>query len=322
MNGSTVLRTALNLSAAAALLCGCGGPQPPIAATGSGSQVSPLSGDDRVDKLPHHKTFRYIGQRQRFKVPAHVKTLTVVALGAAGAAAGTTSSGRSNDYFGRGGRVYAVIPVTPGETLTVVVGGQGSSLGGYNGGGKPGGPGNYGPCYGGGGASDVRENGRSINDRILVAAGGAGQGCGFDSASAVFGGSGGPTDGQDGGGLYGAGGGSGGKQRAGGAGGPGGPGYYGGHGGSGHSGKFGRGGAGGNGGLDPYYNRSNYKCAGGGGGGGGGGYYGGGGGGGGYNYQSFGGGGGSSYVEPAAQRLRMWRGWKTATGNGLVVFSW
>ncbi|HEX3369363.1 MAG TPA: glycine-rich protein, partial [Candidatus Cybelea sp.] len=182
MNGPAVLRSALNLIAAAALLSGCGGPPPPIATTRSASPVSPLSRIDRVDELPHHKTFRYVGKRQRFQVPAHVNTLTVIALGAAGAAAGTTSSGRSNDYFGRGGRVYAVIPVTPGETLTVVVGGQGSSLGGYNGGGEPG-PGYYGPCYGGGGASDARENGRSVNDRILVAAGGGGQGCGFDNAS-------------------------------------------------------------------------------------------------------------------------------------------
>ena len=35
-----------------------------------------------------------------------------------------------------------------------------------------------------------------------------------------------------------------------------------------------------------------------------------------------GGGGGSSYVEPGAFAQREWRGWKNATGNGIIVFSW
>jgi len=35
-----------------------------------------------------------------------------------------------------------------------------------------------------------------------------------------------------------------------------------------------------------------------------------------------GGGGGSSYIEPSARKYESWQGWKTATGNGLVVFSW
>lgn len=34
------------------------------------------------------------------------------------------------------------------------------------------------------------------------------------------------------------------------------------------------------------------------------------------------GGGGSSYIEPSVKRFRLWRGWKTATGDGLVVISW
>ncbi|MFY9720345.1 MAG: hypothetical protein WAK16_11965 [Candidatus Cybelea sp.] len=57
-----------------------------------------------------------------------------------------------------------------------------------------------------------------------------------------------------------------------------------------------------------------------GGGGGGGGYYGGGGGEGAVGY--WGGGGGSSYVERSATDVHFWDGWKNATGNGLVVFSW
>jgi hypothetical protein len=35
-----------------------------------------------------------------------------------------------------------------------------------------------------------------------------------------------------------------------------------------------------------------------------------------------GGGGGAYYVEPDAIKFRMWKGWKNAIGNGLVVCSW
>ncbi|HLY02417.1 MAG TPA: hypothetical protein VKR56_07950 [Candidatus Cybelea sp.] len=35
-----------------------------------------------------------------------------------------------------------------------------------------------------------------------------------------------------------------------------------------------------------------------------------------------GGGGGSSYIERSARKSETWKGWKTATGNGLVIFSW
>ena len=77
-----------------------------------------------------------------------------------------------------------------------------------------------------------------------------------------------------------------------------------------------------------------YSCSNGGnGGGGGGGYYGGGGGGGGGsgygNTGGFwpagggGGGGGSWYVETETQfNVQMWQGWRNATGNGLMLFSW
>ena len=316
------------------MLAGCGGSQPPIAAAdamlqGRASRNAVPQTNALANGLPYHHTFKYTGKRQSFKVPAGVSSITVVALGAAGAA-DLGSYGSYNDYFGRGSRVYAVIPVTPGETLPVLVGGQGSARGGFNGGGNPGytiSP--FGPCYGGGGASDVRENGDVLRDRVLVAAGGGGQGCGYINDRDVFGGSGGPAQGQDGGSQYGAGGGSGGTQSSGGSGGAGDPGGGSrkGRGRSGHSGALGHGGDGGDGGLDPHCNLSNYNCYGGGGGGGGGGYYGagGGGGGGGYEFEGSvggGGGGGSSYAEPSAQRVQMWRGWKTATSNGLVVFSW
>jgi hypothetical protein len=278
--------------------------------------------------LPNQKTFHYTGKMQSFKVPAGVTKITVVARGGAGA--GETSSSYSyREYFGRGGRVYAVLPVRPREILYVFVGGQGSlSAGGFNGGGSPGIDASGREGYGGGGASDVRRRGNTLRDRVLVAAGGGAQSCcGFS----LFGGKGGPQVGEAGESdySYGVGGGEGGTQSQGGAGGAGGIGSGSGSqdGTPGGSGTSGRGGSGGNGAIDGYCNRSNYQCAGGGGGGGGGGYYGGGGGGGGegdayYGAPGGGGGGGSSYVESRATRVQMWRGWKKATGNGLVVFSW
>jgi hypothetical protein len=35
-----------------------------------------------------------------------------------------------------------------------------------------------------------------------------------------------------------------------------------------------------------------------------------------------GGGGGSSYIEPAASKSHEWRGWKNATGNGVITIRW
>ena len=122
------------------------------------------------DTLPYHKTFDYTGAKQSFKVPSGVTSITVVALGAPGSGYGcnTKFHGRS-----RGGRVFAVIPVTPHQRLAVYVGGnrgESSSSGGFNGGGGAGG------ADGGGGASDVRVSRGGLRDRILVAGGGGGQG--------------------------------------------------------------------------------------------------------------------------------------------------
>lgn len=291
---------------AAALFAGCGASQPPVSA--------PATASNGGDSFPYHKTFHYTGNRQSFIVPENVKKLQVVALGAAGA-------GR-HMHFGRGGRVFAIIPVQPKERLYVIVGGRGSTGGGFNGGGNPGtGTGFAYPGFGGGGASDVREGGTSLSDRIVIAAGGGGQGCCLDY-SGVGGKGGGKIGGAGGNSYYGAGGGGGGTQEQGGAGGIG-NGYSE----DGFPGELGYGGQGAN--ARPYSscNGSNYSCQGGGGGGGGGGYYGGGGGAGGVSYYSggepgAGGGGGSSYIEGSAIKARFWRGWKTANGNGLVVFSW
>ncbi|HXO18126.1 MAG TPA: hypothetical protein VN909_08140, partial [Candidatus Dormibacteraeota bacterium] len=216
-----------------AVLAGCGG----------GGAVNAVSTVPAVpagyDVLTQHKTFRYTGSRQSFIVPAGVKKLTVVARGGMGA--GPASSGG-----GRMGRVFAIIPVTPGEQLYVFVGGAGSGqAGGFNGGGN-GGPGAYCDCtgYAGGGASDVRRGGYKLTDRILVAGGGGGNGANGDESYDVGGsggkgggsiagsGSSGSGDGSPGGG------GGGGTQNGGGTGGAGGSGT----GGSGIVGSLGVGG--------------------------------------------------------------------------------
>ena len=271
---------------------------------------------DIRESLPYHKTFYFTGKEQPFVVPSGVKRITVVALGAAG----------GGSKRGRGGRVYAEFPVMPGERLAIFVGGTANgNIGGFNGGGA--GFGEYGSTisYGGGGASDIREGGDKLQDRILVVGGGGGEGEAAFNDGIVYG-----AGGEGGCSVVGSGkscrntyafasysdaggGGGGGTHYAGGNGGAGGIGGYE-NGYPGTHGVRGKGGSGGQGASD--------------GGGGGGGYYGGGGGGGGaFTYGGYtggggGGGGGSSYITPRATKFRSWQGWYKATENGLVVFDW
>jgi hypothetical protein len=298
------LSCALSVGVVAALLCGCG--------SNANNAVMPLvAGMETSSK--HQRTFHYVDKGQAFKVPAGVKSITVVARGAQ--AAGTSGA--------RGGRVFAVLPATPGEMFYVYVGGAGDkTAGGFNGGADGGSEFGF-SATGGGGASDVRKDGRSLNDRVVVAGGGGGEGgAGYGESGlggnggGLIGGAGGNGNGSSSSG-YGGDGGGGGTQTAGGQGGFNGSGTGSG---SGASGKKGVGGAGGS-------DEGSYGYCGGAGGGGGGGYYGGGGGGCGSGFGSYpggggGGGGGSSYVAPSATRSKMWQGWKNATSNGLVVISW
>ncbi len=309
-------RYALGISAAASLLSACsGGSSVPIAE----STVAGASG------LKNHQTFSLTGNGQTFIVPAGVRRLTVVAHGGAGA--GSVDYG----YTGLPGRVYAVIPVHPGDKLYVFVGASGEH-GGFNGGGVGGAPGSgtY-QGYTGGGASDVRMGGDRLKDRIIVAAGGGASGDSVAYGDAP-GGNGGGLVGKSGGasGRGSGGGGGGGTQYQAGSGGAGGIGTQSRNGQPGGNGSLGLGGNGGDGG--PGNGCGSYGlCFGGPGGGGGGGYYGGGGGGGGGagyasegrsdGSQGGGGGGGSSYVEPRAITSRMWTGWRSG-GDGSVTFLW
>ncbi|MBF9140237.1 tail fiber domain-containing protein [Hymenobacter properus] len=233
-------------------------------------------------------TFNFTGAPQTYTVPTGVRSIMVTVAGSYGGYSASYAQG------GNGSRVQATLDVTPGEVLTLYVGGAGgngrsgasaSAPGGYNGGGS-----GYASAGGGGGASDIRRGGTALSNRIVTAGGGGGGGCESaadggasywygstsGSGSGTAGGQGGYTNAQSGSGYGGTGG------------------YdYSGGGAKGGDGSFGQGGSGsGSSANSPY--RS--------GGGGGGGYYGGGGGGTAnpVNYPSTniggGGGGGTSYV--------------------------
>ncbi|OON70107.1 hypothetical protein B0919_05040 [Hymenobacter sp. CRA2] len=117
-------------------------------------------------------TFNYTGGPQTWTVPLGVTSVQVDLAGARG----RTIDNCSNCYRGgRGGRVQATLAVTPGQVLTIEVGGDRgynpSTLyqdGGYNGGGRGSEP--------GGGATDIRIGGTGLAHRVLVAGGGGGSG--------------------------------------------------------------------------------------------------------------------------------------------------
>lgn len=130
---------------------------------------------------PTSVDFAATGSEQTWTVPAGVTSVDVTLCGAQGA---------SNDGTrgGLGAQVDAVLAVTPGEQLVITVGGAGSGAnGGFNGGGD-GGPTNG---VGGGGATDVRQGGTALSDRVLVAGGGGGTGPSDISPSPNGGGDGG-----------------------------------------------------------------------------------------------------------------------------------
>ncbi len=246
-------------------------------------------------------TYTYTGAEQTFVVPSCVTSIMVDAYGAEG---GTGNGGGTG---GMGGRVQATLPVTPGSTLYIYVGGQGGPSsngvhgpGGFNGG-ADGRSGYISNSFwvnggGGGGASDIRQSSNALANRILVAGGGAGGSLNSCGGASVGGAGGGLTGGDGGGpncGVYHMWG-NGGTQSAGGEGGF--NGFV----------KVGCDGTLGNGGgiCDSYY----------GGGGGGGGYYGGGGG------SLQGGGGGSSYVTPGATNVTHSQGIHSGHGSVMITY--
>lgn len=306
---------------AATLIAACGTLQPPIA-THDTTAVTP--------GFSHYRFFSYTGRKKTFKVPAGVSHLKITLYGANGGLGNYSCCSGFASSGGAGGMVTATIPVTPGESLAIFVGGSGGR-GGFNGGAAgAAGKASAAPssrscgCGGGGGASDVRQGGNELADRVLVAGGGGGGGTdGYDGST-----SGGTSDGGNGGyggaliggpgeaGSYklAGGGGGGGTQNAGGKGGaaPNGSSC------NGSEGTLGAGGPGGPG-----------RGCGAAGGGGGGGYYGGGGGGAGGDSTTGvrgsggGGGGGSSFTEARATHVKMTDGGNpTPHGDGTIIVFW
>ncbi|MFF3174712.1 prealbumin-like fold domain-containing protein [Streptomyces sp. NPDC057900] len=149
-------------------------------------------------------TFEFSGQPTNFTVPDDVCSLTVEATGGPG------GTGQYGVPGGGGADVLTPLAVTPGEVLTVNVGGPGHSgedyddpqrsLGGYNGGGRGGayiaGGQIAGITAGGGGGRTTVSAGTTD---LIVAAGGGGGGGSFFSSD--IGGGGGGLTGEPGHGL-------------------------------------------------------------------------------------------------------------------------
>ena len=150
--------------------------------------------------LPVTEIFNYSGSMQTFTVPAGVTKLKIKAWGAQGGGSMScmTSPFSYTNDGGLGGFSQGELSVTPGQTLNIFVGGKPATTsampanyvtfvdaGGYNGGGTAG---YYGG--GGGGASDIRVNGVTLANRVIVAGGGGGgnTGCGDHGAGGAGGG--------------------------------------------------------------------------------------------------------------------------------------
>jgi hypothetical protein len=108
------------------------------------------------------EVFSYTGAVQPWTVPDGVSRATFELYGSQGG-----DSRIAPDTAGKGARVTATLFVSPGETLSIRVGGRN----GWNGG-----------ELGGGGATDVRR-GVNLTDRLLVAGGGGGGRLGGDSGA-------------------------------------------------------------------------------------------------------------------------------------------
>ena len=239
--------------------------------------------------------FSYTGNVQKYVVPSGITQLDLQVWGAEGGK-GTYSSSTSLYNGGKGGYSHGTMPVTPGDTLYIYVGGKGQDAtgattnytltGGFNGGGDA--AHNYSSTYqggSGGGGTDIRVNSTALSARAIVAGGGGG------GSYSYIGGYGGGTTGGAGNNTgtvsyYG----QGGTQSSGGSATTGGSYAYGAgtYDVNGQAGSFGQGGNGGSG---------SSAC---GGGAGGGGWFGGSGGKSGYYTTCYSGGGGSGFVYTSA----------------------
>jgi len=149
-----------------------------------------FAGSQLTSNLSGSQTFNFTGSAQTYTVPANVTSITVDVQGAQG---GGSIPNPGSNPGGLGGRVQTTLSVTPGEILSINVGGTTvNNTGGWNGGGNGANSG-----AGGGGGSDIRSGGTALANRVVTAGGGGGGG--WNCGSGMNGGhGGGPTDAQNG----------------------------------------------------------------------------------------------------------------------------
>ncbi|WP_194273965.1 Ig-like domain-containing protein [Variovorax paradoxus] len=239
--------TISNASGATGLATSVAGGQATLtAALGSISASAPLTVEP--------KTVFSASGTATWTVPAGVTSVQVVAVGGAGGASFSINGGK-------GGRVSALLAVTPGEALNLFMGGGGGSRAGNGIGGIGGGGSSPDGAAGGGGGATTLARGATV---LLIAGGGGGAGSSAGGTSGGDGGGNGAASGAPGSGQGGGAGGSGGSGGQGGIGsispgeagtsthggdgvffGGGGGGGFGGGGGGGFNGNYGGGGGGG-----------------------------------------------------------------------------
>lgn len=149
------------------------------------------------------RTFSYTGGVQSFTVPCGVDTIHIKGWGAGGSGGGSDSY--PGAVGGAGAFVESIIPVTPGQVITLIVGG-GASPGTNCTGGAPGGSGGWGNglfnggnggnagssgCSGGGGGGGGGTAVYEGTTLIFVAGGGGGGSGGGQHSSGATGGGGG-----------------------------------------------------------------------------------------------------------------------------------
>ena len=155
--------------------------------------ATPTAGAQVEASVSGSTSFTTVGSHS-FTVPCGVTTLTVDAYGARGGLGDNFGFGGTNTG-GLGGRALAGVTVTPGETLTVVVGGHGGDVqapaplniggaGGSNGGGD-GGSQTTGAGYGGGGGGMSNVD-RAATHLVVAGGGGGGGGSGLVPAGGTM----------------------------------------------------------------------------------------------------------------------------------------
>ncbi|NGO79389.1 carboxypeptidase regulatory-like domain-containing protein [Streptomyces sp. YC504] len=187
--------SALVAMAAAAFLAV--GSVPAAAAPGSGQGADAMRGKAACTPTAPYtgcQLFNFTGSRQSFTVPEKAIELKAELKGASGGGSGAPIA---NQHGGAGGLTTATMPVKPGDTLSVTVGGGGksgasTSLGGYMGGGH-GGRGTRSGA-GGGGLSALWKDSGTTNP-LAIAGGGGGAPGGSGQAGAAGGDGGGTTGG-------------------------------------------------------------------------------------------------------------------------------